>query len=63
MVGNGRQKDADGKERAEQHGGFRGEMNERAAGWHDNSPHLIIRIPGALDFRMWDRKYLSKTGL
>jgi hypothetical protein len=36
-------------------------MNKSAAGWHDNSPHSIIRIDGPLDFRKWDRKCLAKN--
>jgi hypothetical protein len=37
-------------------------MNERAAGWHDNSPLTIIRIDGPVDFITWDRKCVTKTG-
>jgi hypothetical protein len=59
---NGREKDADNKERAEQHSGFRGKMDERAAGWHDNSPHTMIRMDGPADFRKEIRKCFSKTG-
>ena len=62
MAGNSREKDADDKECAEQHGGFRGEMNERVAGWHDNSPHTMIRRDAPVDFRTWDRKCVAKTG-
>src|SRR5712664_1096440 len=62
MAGNSREKDADDKECAEQHGGLRSEMKERAAGWHDNSPHTMIRRDGPVDFRTWDRKCVTKTG-
>jgi hypothetical protein len=50
MAGNSGKKDAHQKKCAEQDSGFAGEMDERAAGWHDNSPHLIIRIEKPRDF-------------
>jgi hypothetical protein len=61
MAGNGGKKDADQKQRPEQDAGFGGEMNKSAAGWHDNSPHLIVRIAKPLDFNAWYRKCLSKN--
>jgi hypothetical protein len=37
-------------------------MDERAAGWHDNSPHTMIRMDGTADFRKEIRKCFLKTG-
>jgi len=61
MGGNCGKKYAYKKERAEQDPGFAGEMDERAAGGHDNSLHLIIRITGPRDFRVRYRAYLAKN--
>jgi hypothetical protein len=36
-------------------------MNKSAAGGHDDSPHLIIRIPGRRDFSVWYRACLGKN--
>ncbi len=51
MAGNGGKKDAYKKKRAEHDGGSGGEMHKRAAGGHDDSPHVMIRMAGPGDFR------------
>jgi hypothetical protein len=36
-------------------------MNKSAAGGHDDSPHLIIRIAECRDFSAWYRACLGKN--
>jgi hypothetical protein len=36
-------------------------MDKSAAGWHDDSPHLIIRGAALQDFSAWYRACLAKN--
>jgi len=44
VAGKGGKQDGYKKECAEQNTGFGGQFDERTAGGHENSPHLMIRI-------------------
>jgi hypothetical protein len=43
MAGHGGQQDREYKNGGENHGGFGGDMKQRSARWHYDSPHLIVR--------------------
>jgi hypothetical protein len=61
VAGHGGKQNADEKERGKDNAGFGGEMKVSAAGWHDNSPQLIVRIGRPRDFRAWYRKCAVKN--
>jgi hypothetical protein len=61
VAGDGGEQDAHEKKCAKQDTGFGGDMQERAARGHENSPQIIIRNEKGGDFRAWYRECFEKN--
>jgi hypothetical protein len=61
MARHGGEQHGDEKKSAKQDAGFGGESNELGAGGHENSPHLIIRLPWPRCFKTKYRRCSGKN--